>query len=321
MPITTDERNALVRIFEGFDTLTSVKMACLLYETLRDASISKQNPTGLTTEAVTSLGRALYDKHSWAQLSDIEAAIGKGQQLRLPIIKSADTIFRPGLLLLPGMTEEDRQLLAGVLAKMDESEMVAMGQLIYETLCHANFSVQTYTGIHPFSKFLYARWEWSDLKERTETVKGICLPIITAVHEHLRIALPKIFTDAPISEEKEPPMPPEIQSAVEVAEAVEAVEQAAAPSLEKSEAAAAQPAEVEGDATDAEPFAAIPEDLDARGAGASPAKSKADNDDEEDEEEGSDAALVMDADQNEGSSAAHLNGHAGESVATEELTS
>jgi hypothetical protein len=256
MPINSKEKEGLAVIIDGIEPANSFTIARLIYETLRDSCVSQANPAGMTTEAITSLGRAIYDKIPWAQLSEIEAAIGN-QPIRLPLIKSTDTVFRAKFINSIGFPEEQSLLVHAALEKMNGMEIVSLTRIVYETLCNTGFPVvQPFSGLHPLAKFLYSQWSWDDLKMRKETAEGICVALGMAVDAYLRKALIDIF----IIEEVEPAeQAPEITPEVlAVAEAGETSEETA-PKSNEQRAVETSPA-VEGGASDTDPFAPPPDE-------------------------------------------------------------
>lgn len=254
MPITQHDKEHLSAALAAFEGQDSFAIARLIYESLRDACTSPTNPNGMTTEAITSLGRAIYDKIQWAQLAEIEKAIG-GQPIRLPLIKSVDTVLRSRFVeALPVLAEEHKHVFLAVFEKMNELEIVGLGRLVYETLCNTGFPVaQPFSGLHPLSKFLYSMWSWDDLKSRRETAEGICVALGMAVDAHFRTVLADAFSvEEPKAEESpDPAITPEVAAAVEVAVAVDAAEanQVSEPNIPPV-----------GGASDLEPFAPVPEE-------------------------------------------------------------
>jgi hypothetical protein len=195
MPILEEDRQIIEAAIAMFDMEDSVAIAKLVYETLADARMTKANPQGLSFEATTSLGRLIFDKTPWTTIPKIEEAI-RDQAIRLPIIKSCDTIFRTQFTAaLPKLPDAEKQVLGHFLGKLDSNELMSLVLLVYETLIQAKFAVdpKLFSGVHPFTKFLQAGWTWEDLKAAKPLVEGICVPLINACHDFLRPALPMIF--------------------------------------------------------------------------------------------------------------------------------
>lgn len=256
MPITTQDKEKLQIALAAFDTVDSVAIARLLYETLLDAKNQ-----GLGVNAIWSLGKLIYDKSPWEVIAQVEDAIGK-QSIRMPLIKSTDTVFRALLSSRPPkLSQEDRASLQVVLDKLDATELISLTSLVYATLCQAELAVaeKEFAGMHPFTKFLISGWTWEDMTSVEPLVRGICIPLVNTCHGFLRETLPEIIriedpaaAEEPLAarEEKSIPSPEEIIAASEaVTTQTETDDMAQETSQETSE---------EGGVSDLEPFVQKP---------------------------------------------------------------
>jgi hypothetical protein len=253
MPITQTQKDALAKALEAFDSMDSYFVGKLLYETMLDACISKENSKGMGTQAITSFGRAIFDKLPWSELSKIEEAIG--QPIRLPIIKSTDVILRTQIAdALPVLAQEHRAALAAVLAEMNDLELVSLSKLVYETFCNTGFPVTTpFSGLHPLCKFLYSKLTWEDLRRRRETAEGICVALGMGADDYFRKGFLDIMGVEAPEAVQEPEIAPEIIAAAEAAEAAE--------EAKKNPPVVTVEVADEGGASDAEPFAPAPAEV------------------------------------------------------------
>jgi len=190
MPISTEEKLSLEAAVASFSTHDFIALARLLYTMLLDAKISKHNPHGMGWKAVSSLGRLTKDKAPWESIKEIEAAIEA--PIRLPLIKSCDSIFRTRIITdLPQLEDEHKQTLAFVIGKMDDVELASMTKLLYEVVSHTEFpddNAQT-----AFGKFFWAGYTWDELANSPDVMKGILLPIVYACRDYFTENFPLVF--------------------------------------------------------------------------------------------------------------------------------
>jgi len=190
MPITLDEKVALDDALAAFSDKDSVVLGRILYETLLAAKLGPKNPNGMGFKACTSLGRMVKEKGDWENLKSVEGAIEAA--IRLPLIKSADTVFRSRIATdLPDLPEEHKQTIAYVFGKMEGDELITLTRLLYETVVNTEFP--NTEAQEAFGKLFYSGYSWEELGRSDEIKKGILGPIVMASHYFLREALSNAF--------------------------------------------------------------------------------------------------------------------------------
>lgn len=190
MPITLDEKVALDDAVAAFSGSDSVALAHILYDTLLAAKVGPNNPNGMGFKACTSLGRMVKEKGTWENLQSIEGAIEA--PIRLPLIKSADVIFRSRIATdLPELPEEHKQTISYVFGKMEGDELVNLTRLLYETVVNTEFP--TPAAQEAFGKLYFSGYTWEELGRSKEVKEGILAPIVFAVHNFLRETLSNTF--------------------------------------------------------------------------------------------------------------------------------
>lgn len=181
MPITIEEKAALDVALAAVEPIDHVAITRLLYATLLDAKLGPHNANGMGWKAISSLARMAQEKTPWDNFRQIEASIEA--PIRLPLIKSCDTIFRGNLANeLSKLSEENKQTIAFVLGKMDDVELVALTKILYEIIALTQFPDAAAQAA--FGKFYWSGYSWAEMQNSPDVLKSVLLPIVSACSEN-----------------------------------------------------------------------------------------------------------------------------------------
>jgi len=190
MPITTEEKSVLDTALAAIEPIDHVAITRLLYATLLDAKLGPHNPNGMGWKAISSLARMAQEKTPWDSFRQIEASIEA--PIRLPLIKSCDTIFRGNLANdLTKLSEENKQTIAFALGKMDDVELVALTKILYEIFALTEFPSADAQAA--FGKFYWSGYSWADMQNSPDVLKNVLLPIANACAQNFATLFSGLF--------------------------------------------------------------------------------------------------------------------------------